>query len=73
MISRSSVCPIDLAPDTESATARFMAAAQEASRIVSFLFEADCPDSEAAKETLKLEKHLQGFFFPEGDEFDIYR
>ena len=46
--------------------------AQEASRIVSFLFEADCPDSEAAKETLKLEKHLQSFFFPEGD-FDVYR
>lgn len=47
--------------------------AQEASRIVSFLFEADCPDSKAAKESLKLEKHLQGFFFPEGDAYDVYR
>lgn len=46
--------------------------AQEASRIVSFLFEADCPDSKAAKETLKSEKHLQEFFFPKGD-FDVYR
>lgn len=45
---------------------------QEASRYVCFLFEADCPDSKEAKETLKLEKHLQEFFFPEGD-FDIYR
>ena len=47
--------------------------AQEASRIVSFLFEADCPDSKAAKELFTLEKHLQGFFFPEGDEFDVFR
>jgi len=46
--------------------------AQELSRYVSFLFEADCPDSEKSKMTLKFEKHLQGFFFPDGD-YDIYR
>ena len=47
--------------------------AQEASRIVSFIFEADCPDSVKAKELLNLEKHLQELFFPEGDAYDIYR
>ncbi len=46
--------------------------AQEASRMVSFLFEADCPDSKEAKETLKFDKHLKELFFPAGD-FDIYR
>lgn len=46
--------------------------AQEANRFISFVFEADCPDSKEAKESLVLEKHLKDLFFPEGD-FDIYR
>lgn len=46
--------------------------AQEANRFISFVFEADCPDSKEAKESLKFEKYLQDFFFPKGD-FDIYR
>ncbi len=51
----------------------FIPVAQESSRIVSFLFEPDCPDSLKAKQTLTFEKHLQEFFFPEGDAYDIYR
>ena len=46
--------------------------AQEANRLISFIFEADCPDSKEAKESLVFEKHLQDFFFPKGD-FHIYR
>ena len=46
--------------------------AQEANRFISFVFEADCPDSKEAKESLIFEKHLKELFFPEGD-FDVYR
>ena len=36
--------------------------AQEANRFISFVFEADCPDSKEAKESLIFEKHLKELF-----------
>lgn len=62
----------DVLPRSFEKGALVVPVAQEASRIVSFIFEADCPDSVQAKKTLKLEKHLQELFFPEG-EYDVYR